>query len=463
MEYVEGETLEHWMAGHPLPPIEQTASILEQVASGLDFAATRGIIHRDIKPGNILLTSDLRAKIADFGIAKFSLAKITMTGLVMGTPSYMSPEQAMGKELDGRSDIFSLGIIFYEMLTGERPFTGTNPTTIIYKILHEEPVSPRKLNVTLHPGYDYIVRRMLEKDPESRYQTCGEFITDLHNYRTVAASSAASATVATPAVVAMPTAALPSATTQLPGSAPRRSYALPVLAFLVVIMAGALVYFYIQTRDSTPPPMVEPSSGTLPVKTPTATAPGPSPGKEVPPPKSAELPVAEPAPKVAVEPPPKPALAYVSLSGEASYTIVIFDGNRRLEGLSLNPLQIPAGEHRFRIVSEEVFLDRQLARVRLKADEKYSIPVPELASAYIEVPDNAYDGCEITLNGRKVPTPYPAPLPKLASGEHRVVFKWASGRFAGTEVSSPISIEEKHHYLIRGDPETRKVSVVQAR
>jgi serine/threonine-protein kinase len=472
MEYVEGETLEHWMAGHPLPPIEQTASILEQVASGLDFAATKGIIHRDIKPGNILLTPDLRAKIADFGIAKFSLAKITMTGLVMGTPSYMSPEQAMGKELDGRSDIFSLGIIFYEMLTGERPFTGTNPTTIIYKILHEEPVSPRKLNVTLHPGYDYIVRRMLEKDPDARYQTCAEFIADLHNYKTVAAAAtasarAASATLATPSVAPPPTLAMPPAAPRMPAPAPRRSFALPVLAFLVVIMAGALVYFYVQTRGNTPafPPDSAPATRQVPaapVPAPPAASP-PNAQKEVPPPTTAEPPVSEQAPKPAPEPPPKPALASVSLSSEAPYPLVILDGNKRLDGISRDPMQIRAGEHRFRLVSDEVFLDRQLERVRLKENDQFSIPVPGLASAYIEVPDNAYEGCEITLSGRKVPTPYPAPIPRLASGEHRIVFKWGSGRFAGSEVSSLITVAEKHHYLVRGEPETGKVTVVQAR
>jgi hypothetical protein len=239
-----------------------------------------------------------------------------------------------------------------------------------------------------------------------------------------------------------------------------------VLAFLVVIMAGALVYFYLQTGGNAPAGNPESASATRPA-TPTAPAPtAPAPEvrpKESPPLTPAESAVPEPAPKAAPEPPPRPALAFVSLSGEAPYPLVILDGNKRLDGVSREPMQIRAGEHRFRLVSDEVFLDRQLERVRLKEDDKYSIPVPGLASAYIEVPDNAYEGCEITLSGRKVPTPYPAPIPKLASGEHRIVFKWGSGRFAGSEVSSLITVAEKHHYLIRGEPETGKVSVVQAR
>ena len=182
MEFVEGESLQDWMVKNPIPPVEQTVAIIEQIASGLDYAASHGIIHRDIKPANILLTLDMKAKIADFGIAKISTSKFTQTGAVIGTPSYMSPEQAMGKTLDGRTDIFSLGVIFYEMLTGEKPFTGTNPSTIIYKILHEEPVQPQQLNVTLHPAFNEIVGRMLAKDPDKRYQSCSQLIHDLKNY-----------------------------------------------------------------------------------------------------------------------------------------------------------------------------------------------------------------------------------------------------------------------------------------
>ncbi|MBM3791683.1 MAG: serine/threonine protein kinase, partial [Acidobacteria bacterium] len=290
MEFVDGETLEHWLSHHPIPPLEQTLAIIEQVASGLGFAAARGIIHRDIKPGNILLDPDLRPKIADFGIAKLSLSKMTQTGAVMGTPSYMSPEQAMGHELDGRSDLFSLGIIFYEMLTGERPFSGTNPTTIIYKILHEDPVPPRALNVTLHSGIDGIVRRMLCKDPALRYQECGEFIRDLKNYRNLGAA---------------PKAELP---------APGRSRRFLWIGASSLAAAAAGIFLYTQWQDR-PAPAREPVVASQPapaVPSPASTPAVPEPQKEAP------QPAAEPgrvetgpagtgAPTPAQEPAPPPA------------------------------------------------------------------------------------------------------------------------------------------------------------
>jgi serine/threonine-protein kinase len=441
------------MTLHPIPPTEQTTSIVEQVASGLDYAASKGIIHRDIKPGNILLTSDLRAKIADFGIAKLSMAKMTQTGLVMGTPSYMSPEQAMGKDLDGRSDIFSLGIIFYEMLTGERPFTGTNPTTIIYKILHEEPVPPRKLNVTLHPGFDYIVRRMLEKNPESRYKSCNEFIADLKNYRTI--QPIAAATSAQPAA-SLPTAAFPAA------RPPRSRRPLIVGIFLIAGLAALMVVLYPRLRETWSPPEPAPMANspvTSPVQAPSpAAAPktdaaAPTKGTEA----------VEPKPKPPTPAPERLAPAHLTLETQPPYEVTVFDGSRRLERLTQSPVEVSAGEHRLRILSEEVYLDRRLERIRLAPGATYSIPIPGLASAYIEVPNDAYDGCEILLNGRKIPTPYPAPLPKLAAGEHRLVFRWTSGRFAGKEIASAVSFEESRHYLIKGEPETGRVAVQRAR
>jgi serine/threonine-protein kinase len=458
MEFVEGQTLENWMTSHPIPPTENTISIVEQIASGLDYAAARGIIHRDIKPGNILLTSDLRAKIADFGIAKFSMAKMTQTGLVMGTPSYMSPEQAMGKDLDGRSDVFSLGIIFYEMLTGERPFTGTNPTTIIYKILHEQPVPPRKLNVTLHPGFDYIVRRMLEKNPDSRYQSCNEFIADLRNYRMIQDASAATAAqpVASPA-----TAALPAAGPSGSPAGPNRTWIAGLTAAVALVAVMLLLYPRLREAWS---PQAGPSATSpesIHVQPPPNPATGPKDPAPAPPEKAIEAALPKPKPPEAA--PEKAAPAYVTLDNAPAYAVTVFDGTRRLDRLAQRPIEISAGEHRFRLVSEEVFLNRQLERIRLKPGETYSIPLPGLASAYIEVPNDAYEGCEILLNGRKIPTPYPAPLPKLAAGEHRLLFRWTSGRFAGKEVASPVSFQESGHYLIKGEPETGRVAVQRAR
>jgi predicted Ser/Thr protein kinase len=471
MEFIEGETLETWLATRPIPQIDVTISIIEQISAGLDYAASKGIIHRDIKPGNILLTQDLRAKIADFGIAKFSMSKLTMTGMVMGTPSYMSPEQAMGQELDGRSDLFSLGVIFYQMLTGERPFVGTNPTTIIYKILHEQPVPPRMLNVTLHPGFDHIVTRMLAKDPSARYQSCRDLIADLKNYQSVGPSTGArtaAASAATPVAEIPPTMEVPRATVVLP----KRSYLLPTLGILFLLVAAGLGYYvYSRTQSQ------QPAGARAPALPPVETAKTPPRAPEAPPIVPVEAATeAKNAPGTGVatsntppvQPPAlpseKPAPAFLSLAPGAPYTARVLEGNRKLDlKAGGSPLQVSAGEHRLRLVAEEVFLDRPLQPVKLKPGEMHSIALPGLGSAYIDVPNDAYDGCEILLNGKLLPQPYPAQVPKVAGGDNRVLFRWTAGKYAGKQANSVVSIQEKGHYLIKGEPETGKVLVQQVR
>ncbi|HXJ13365.1 MAG TPA: PEGA domain-containing protein, partial [Candidatus Limnocylindrales bacterium] len=148
------------------------------------FAHERSIIHRDIKPANLMLTADDTVKVTDFGTAKIlQFGTVQQTTHVMGTPSYMSPEQVKGRPVDGRSDIFSLGVLLYEILTGEKPFPGQSITTVIYKIVNEEPIPPRTLNSSIHQGLSDIVMRALAKEPEVRYQSCRELLEDLRNYR----------------------------------------------------------------------------------------------------------------------------------------------------------------------------------------------------------------------------------------------------------------------------------------
>lgn len=182
MEYIEGTTLHSLLAERRVLPPEEIVTISRQICKGLDYAHLQKIIHRDIKPGNIMLTPDGTVKIMDFGIAKAG-ASMTSTGQVLGTPNYMSPEQVKGKTLDGRSDLFSFGVVLYEMVTGEKPFVGQNVTTIIYKIVNENPIPPRDLDVTIHPGLSAVVTKTLAKSPDERYQTGAELIHDLDNYK----------------------------------------------------------------------------------------------------------------------------------------------------------------------------------------------------------------------------------------------------------------------------------------
>src|SRR6202045_2570912 len=182
MEYVEGRSLQSMIDAHQPFPVSRVLKIMEQVCSALDFAHQHNVVHRDIKPANLMLTPDDVIKITDFGTAKILQFGTAQTAHVMGTPSYMSPEQVKGKPVDGRSDIFSLGVILYELMTGEKPFPGQNITTVIYKIINEDPISPRSLDSSIHPGLSAVITRALAKEPSARYQTCQELLDALKNY-----------------------------------------------------------------------------------------------------------------------------------------------------------------------------------------------------------------------------------------------------------------------------------------
>jgi tRNA A-37 threonylcarbamoyl transferase component Bud32 len=175
MEYVDGPTLDQVLSGEPPIGGDRMFSILGQTAVALDYAHQKGIVHRDIKPANIMITVDGTAKITDFGIAKITASEhLTMTGSIVGTPHYMSPEQVQGHAVDGRSDQFSLAVIAYEMLTGEKPYTGEHLTTVVYKIVAEEPVAPHRLNPTVGGPIEVALRKALAKKPDARYRTCQE-------------------------------------------------------------------------------------------------------------------------------------------------------------------------------------------------------------------------------------------------------------------------------------------------
>src|SRR5437899_676173 len=187
MELVEGKSLQALLDAGQAFPLPRVLRIMEQTCSALHFAHERNIVHRDIKPANLMLTADDTVKVTDFGTAKIlQFGTVQQTAHVMGTPSYMSPEQVKGRAVDGRSDIFSLGVMLYEMVTGEKPFPGQNITTVIYKIVNEDPVPPRQINPSIHAGISAVVMRALEKEPDQRYQSCREMLEDLRNYRSIA-------------------------------------------------------------------------------------------------------------------------------------------------------------------------------------------------------------------------------------------------------------------------------------
>ncbi len=172
MEFVEGRTLESYLREGLMQDLSFGAEVLLQAAAALDYAHSKEIVHRDIKPANLMVTANNVTKIMDFGIARIASSQSTQTGTVMGTPSYMSPEQVRGQGLDGRSDQFSLGVIAYELLTGKKPFAGDNLTAVIFKIVSAEPAKVTDLCPWLVPQVDQVLARALAKKPEDRYANC---------------------------------------------------------------------------------------------------------------------------------------------------------------------------------------------------------------------------------------------------------------------------------------------------
>ena len=180
MEFVDGPSLDRMLISEP-PDAALVLSILRQTAAALDYAHKRGIVHRDIKPANIMVHERATAKITDFGVAKIQSHQMTHAGSMIGTPNYMSPEQIQGQTVSGSSDQFSLAVIAYELLSGEKPFTGESMPALVFKIVQEDPVPVQRLNSTLGWAVDTVLKRALAKNPADRYPTCSDFVFALEN------------------------------------------------------------------------------------------------------------------------------------------------------------------------------------------------------------------------------------------------------------------------------------------
>ncbi len=265
MERIDGRELKQCFEANERFTTADIVRIMAQVLDALDYSHRQGVIHRDIKPANIFLLPGGVVKVADFGIAHIETSNLTQVGAVMGTPSYMSPEQIMGLPVDGRSDLFSAGVILYQFLTGERPFAGS-ATTTMQKVLKEDPLPPSSLNVQAPAGMDAVVRKALAKRPEDRFQTAREFADALR-----AAAPGVSLSTAEPTLVGaadatlVTAAAAPRPLTDAPAAAPPAPAAVPVaterksqtvaVALMIGVAVVALggVAWYVAQRPSAVP------------------------------------------------------------------------------------------------------------------------------------------------------------------------------------------------------------------
>ncbi len=248
MEFLTGTDLEQIIKNKIELLLPKKLDILIQTSIGLGFAHNNGIVHRDIKPANIRLLDNGDVKIMDFGIAKISASHFTRTGMIMGTPHYMAPEQIRGEKVDRRADIFSLGVVLYELLAFRKPFAGDNPTTVLFKIIHSEPEPLTDALFVPPEGLDEVVQRALAKNQEERYQTCDEMTDDLlrvlsHVQESDPASSRTSVPF-TPGRTPLPS----QRRTPIPGTTPPR----PSTEVLPKTQVAATAV----SATQTPPPMI---------------------------------------------------------------------------------------------------------------------------------------------------------------------------------------------------------------
>ena len=232
MEYLQGEPLNEIMQKEKLTQ-EQSIDIVLQVAHALDYAHKAGIVHRDIKPSNIIITPDARVKLTDFGIARIEDSTAgyqTQAGEILGTPIYMSPEQVTGKKADGRSDLYSLGVLFYEMIAGRRPFTGSNLAAIFHSITQDTPESPASVDPFISRALSDLIMKCLEKSADNRFQNGRQLVDALR-----ALKNDASGPVASP---------------QISGKTSRRSMLPVVLGFLLIAGLSAGGYFYFSKSNT---------------------------------------------------------------------------------------------------------------------------------------------------------------------------------------------------------------------
>jgi serine/threonine protein kinase len=471
MEFVNGPPLEKMLLAAQTPDKDTLLSIFRQTAAALDYAHRKGIVHRDIKPANIMIHEDGTAKVTDFGVAKIVSQQMTLSGTMMGTPSYMSPEQVQGLAITGRADQFSLAVVVYEALTGEKPFAAEYLPTLLYKIVRDEPMPPQRLNPTLGPAVESVLRKAMAKTDTGRYATCSEFVAALSNafaavpgwtplprgasqniatvgseegLKTLDESSAdqlAETVADTSLPVLAPPAPAPAPPPPLPPMAKLPEIVLPpprdphrrlerepshvlrnvVLSAIAVAMICAGAFLAIQhfngiqyfKADSAPAPT---AAVAAPIET-------PAPPEAVAPPPAETPPVTTPVETLPVARAPAPEPRAPALPSETMFQLTatpagataVFDGDSARKCATPCNISLPPGRHTFLVTSAGY---RDVQRIIDIPHDAGLIVNLERMSGTLHVTTNP-SGLAVLIDGQEQPRKTPATF-VLLPGQHRV-------------------------------------------
>jgi serine/threonine-protein kinase len=458
-EFLSGYDLDELLKAGVIADENTIVSILLQVCEGLAFAHEKGIVHRDIKPSNIRVLEDGTVKIMDFGIAKSVLAasKLTQTGIALGTAGYLAPEQIQGKPIDSRTDVFALGVVAYELVTGTRPFESATLSNVLYKILNEEPPSPSEINGQCSEGLEQVIRKTMAKEPLDRYQSADELLDDLRRLALDAAPDVQSTKELTTGVIrramqgmdmtsddsqepttrvrtprSQPTSPTPqSAPQSAPQSTPqatklertpepaeddsgRRSPVLFIfLALLVVLIgAGATLYFSKDAQE-----MVFGEAGAPWIPTPTAT-PTATP-TVTPTPYPTSTPTETPAPSPTATPAPVPVRLVVDPPAVVTIDGRQFNNGRRTPG---GNVRLSPGQHTFTVTLPD-FPKMTVKRTVPAGGGTISLTLEVGQISVLMEPGLSPPGGVAYLDGN-VLGPLPLVRHKVPAGSHELVVRW---------------------------------------
>jgi len=463
MEFVNGPPLERMLKVDQTPDKETLLSIFRQTAGALDYAHKKGIVHRDIKPANIMIHEDGTAKITDFGVAKIMSQQMTLSGTMMGTPSYMSPEQVESTAITGAADQFSLAVIAYEVLTGEKPFAAEYLPTLLYKIVREDPLPPQRLNNTLSPHVEAVLQRALAKLPGDRFENCTEFISALAtacnanpdwtpvprgsspNMPTagsrddltetvldtrppvvpvnpaVNADHEATRAFPTPPPALDPVPVAPPVSVRAPALEPEQSHTLRNVLLSVATVAVLALVIFVATQKpgaqpETPAPITPPVSASQPepVQTAPTTPPDPQPPESAQP---AETSPKETPQKVAVALPPVASAAKEAafqLTTSPAGATATFDTSG-IQCTTPCNLTLPAGRHVF-VLRHAGFRETQKI-ITVPNDTGLIVDLVPMTGTLNLITDPA--GLTVVIDGREHPQKTPVSL-TLPVGPHKV-------------------------------------------